>query len=106
MCQHGWGLSARRMRLGRKKARFEPSGVCANFGVERAIVVGAGIVEAQALRRNKAEPVTKLSPSICVARCSGVRVLCVWPNGVIASYLELAMARNECGEVEAFRKAM
>jgi hypothetical protein len=100
------GLSARRMRGGRKKARFATSGGCVNFGVDRAIVVVAGIVEAQALRRNKAEPVTKLSPSICVAHCSGARVLCVWPNGVIASHLELAVARNECRDVEAFRKAM
>jgi hypothetical protein len=34
------GLSARRMRRGRKKARFAPSGVSMNFGAERAIVVG------------------------------------------------------------------
>jgi hypothetical protein len=55
-----------------------------NFWVARAIV---GIEAAHALKRNKAD----------IAHFSGVWVLCVWPNGVIASYLEVAMARNECG---------
>jgi hypothetical protein len=46
-----WTDCPRRMRRGRKKARFAPS---VNFGVEHAIVLGAGTgtVEADALRRN------------------------------------------------------
>jgi hypothetical protein len=63
MCQHGGGLSARRTR------RELPGGTCDCGG-------GAGIVAAHASTRNRAEPVAKLSPGVCVAHCcSGARVL-------------------------------
>jgi hypothetical protein len=74
--------------------------------VAPAIVAGAGIVAAHALRRNEAEPVTKLSPSVCVVHCSGVRVLCAWPNRLIVLHLELTIARNEWGDVKAFMKVV
>ncbi len=69
-----------------------------NLGGARATLVGDGTVAEVARSRNWAEDVTKFRPSIWVAHCSGVRVLCVCPNGVIASYLELVIVRNECGE--------
>jgi hypothetical protein len=40
------------------------------LGVARAIVEGAGIIDATARRRKRADEVTKLRPSICVAHCS------------------------------------
>jgi hypothetical protein len=64
MCQHWGGGVARRMRRGRKKARFAPSGGFVNLGAAPAIVVGAGMVAVHALRRNRAEPVKKYSPTI------------------------------------------
>ena len=72
-----------------------------NLGVARATLVGDGTVAEVARSRNWAEDVTKFRPSIWVAHCSGVRVLCVCPKGAIASYLELVIVRNECGEVMA-----
>jgi hypothetical protein len=72
-----------------------------NLGDVREVVVGAGTVDAQARSRNIAEAVTKFSPKICVAHCSGVLVLCVWPKGVMASYLELAIWRKALGDVKA-----
>jgi hypothetical protein len=76
------------------------------LGVARAIVEGAGIMDATARRRKRADEVTKLRPSICVAHCSGVRVVWVWPKGVIASYLEVAIFRTECGDVIALENAL
>ena len=71
------------------------------MGAARAVVEGAGIVAAVARRRKSAEEVTKFRPNTCVAHCSGVRVLCVWPKGVKASYFEFDMRRKECGDVSA-----
>jgi hypothetical protein len=76
------------------------------LGVARAMVVGTGLVAAVARKRNCAKAVTKFKPSVCVAHCSGVRVLCVWPKGVAASYLEVAFARKPQGDVSAVEWAM
>jgi hypothetical protein len=76
------------------------------LGVAQAIVVGAGVVEGAVGRRNCAKAVTKFKPSICVAHCSGARVLCVWLKGVIASYLKFAFARKPWGDVSAAEQAV
>ena len=94
------GSSERSVRRGRKKARFTPRGGRVNLGVARATFAGDGIVAAVARSKNWAEDVTQFRPSMWVAHGSGVRVPCECPEGVmLASCLELAVVRNECGEV-------
>jgi hypothetical protein len=50
--------------VGGRRPGFTTSGGRGNLGAARAIVVGDGTVAAVARRRNSAEPVTKLRPSI------------------------------------------
>jgi hypothetical protein len=76
------------------------------LGVARAVVEGAGVIDATARRRKRADEATKMRPSICVAHRSGVRVLWVWPKGVIALCFEVAIFRKECGDVIALEKAL
>ena len=73
------------MRFGRKQAKLAPSRGREKRGVARALEVGALMFAAIARRRKCADAETKLRPRIWVAHCSGVCVLCVWPNGVTAS---------------------
>jgi hypothetical protein len=59
----------------RKQANFAPRGGEGNLGVASAIAKGAGIMDAAARGRKRADEVTKLRQSVCVAHCSEVRVL-------------------------------
>lgn len=64
-----WGVVRAQNALRMKEARpgLHRAEICELSGGVCAIVAWAGIVVAHALRRNKAEPLTKFRPSICVA---------------------------------------